>query len=431
MIPEVLSGRTLELPSLSIYVNSTNIALIFGVLLISFFVSVYSIGADRGGRLRSEIYVFSVLLFVFCMLGIIMVYDLFGIFIFVETTIGAAIILVAHSPTRISSEAAFKYLILTAISALFVLLGVLIVYILSGSSNLFVISSSSSQLTSNPHLLMLAVACFIVGLGADIGLVPFHGWVPDVWPASTPIINGFSCTEPLPLVFGLYKLIEPLYRIYPSNTIILLVGGVGLSSVMVGTLLAYRQTDFWRTIAYLTIEEFGKMALILGLFTPDSLIAGQILLVNSSLMKTGMVLSLGSVQICNNSSDLTLLGGLAEKMNKTMWGYIICSLSLAGIPPLSGFYAKWFFYSALHDFLLTHVGMIASVLVTLLISVSIIPLVILLRVFHRIFLGQLSPVSKNTKEAPLSMWFPGVVIAFIAILLGLQPNLLTALFRSS
>ncbi|MEM2094063.1 MAG: proton-conducting transporter membrane subunit [Candidatus Bathyarchaeia archaeon] len=379
--------------------------------------------------MRPELYNFSVLLFIFCMLGIIMVYDLFGIFIFVEITIGAAIILVAHAPNKISPEAAFKYLILTAISALFVLLGVLIVYILSGTSNLFVLAKNPGQLAQNPHLLMLAVACFVVGLGADIGLVPFHGWVPDVWPASTPVVNGFSCAEPLALVFGLHKLVSPMYNIYPTNTIIIIVGGVGLSSIAVGTLLAYRQTDFWRTVGYLTIEEFGKMVLILGLFTPDSFLAGQMLLVNSSLMKTGVVLSLGSVQICSNTSDLTLLGGLAEKMKKTMWGYLICALSLAGIPPLSGFYAKWFFYDALYSFLLTHVGPIASILVILLVSISLVPFVIILQVFHSIFFGKQSHISERTQEAPISMWFPALALAFTAVIWGLQPNLLMALIR--
>lgn len=430
MLPDVLAGHVLETPMLSIHADLTNIAAVVGVTLISFLVSVYNAMAEKGGHLRPHLYNFFVLLFIFCMLGLILVYDLFGVFLFVETTIGVAIILVAHAPGKLSPEAAFKYLIITAISALFVLLGVMIVYTLSGTSSLFTIVDAPGRLIENPRLLMLAVACFVVGLGADIGLVPFHGWVPDVWPASTPIVNGFSCAEPLALIFGLYKLTSPLYTVYPSTTIILLMVGVGLISVVWGVLLAYRQTEFWRMIAYLTIEEFGNTVLVLGLFTPESFVAGQMLLVNAALMKAGVVLSLGSVNIHSGTSDIGLLGGLAERMAKTVWGYIICALSLAGLPPLSGFYAKWFFYGAVYNFLSTRAGLIPSVLATVLLAfTSMIPLIILIRAFHNIFLGQPSKVSENVREAPLAMWLPSLAFASAAILLGLQPSLLTGLIR--
>ncbi|KPV62289.1 MAG: F(420)H(2) dehydrogenase subunit N [Candidatus Bathyarchaeota archaeon BA1] len=219
MIPNILVGHTLETPMLSLQVDLTNIAGVIGVTIIFFLVSIYNVKAEKGGRLKPCLYNFFVLFFLFCMLGLLLSYDLFGIFLFVELTIGVSIILVAHAPGKLSPEAAFKYLIITAISALFVLLGVLIVFMLTHTSNIFAIMGNPGPLIKNSRLLLLAVACFIVGIGADIGLVPFHGWVPDVFPASTPIINGFFCAEPIAFILALYKLVYPFYTIYPSNII--------------------------------------------------------------------------------------------------------------------------------------------------------------------------------------------------------------------
>jgi len=430
MIPDVLAGQTLETPMLSLQVDLTNMAGVIGVAVIFFLVSIYNVKAEKGGRLKPGLYNFFVLLFAVCMLGLLLSYDLFGIFLFVELTIGVSIILVAHAPGKLSPEAAFKYLIITALSALFVLLGVLIVFMLTHNSNIFAIVSNPGPLIENSRLLLLVVACFIVGIGADIGLVPFHGWVPDVFPASTPIINGFFCAEPIALILALYKLVYPFYTIYPSNIIILLMAGVGLASMVFGVLLAYQQTDFMRMIAYCSIDEFGHMVFALGLFTPLSFTAGQMYVVNGALMKAGVILCLGSVLISSGTRDMSLLGGLGEKMKKTSWSYIICALSLAGVPPLSGFYAKWLFYNVAYYFLLTQVGVFASVLaIILLLCISMIPFIFLIRAFHRIFLGQSSENLKDVDEVPFTMWLPTLVLASAAIILGLQPHLLLSLIR--
>ena len=431
MVPDVLVGQILETPRLSLRVDLTNIAGLVGVALIFFLTSIYNVKADKGGRLKPSLYNFFVLLFLFCMLGLLVSFDLFGIFLFVEMVIGVSIILVAHAPGKLSPEAAFKYLIITAVSALFVLLGVLIVFILTHNSNIFAIMANPSALIENSRLLMLVVACFIVGLGADIGLVPFHGWVPDVFPASTPVVNGFFCAEPIALILALYKIVYPFYAIYSSNVIIFLMVGVGLVSMVFGALLAYRQRDFMRMIAYCSIDEFGHMVFALGLFTSLSFIAGQAYVVNGALMKTGIILCLGSVFISSGTRNMDLLGGLVGRLRKTALSYIVCALSLAGIPPLSGFYAKWLLFNAVYNFLLPQAGAFVSVLaLVLLICVSMISFIFLLRSFHRIFLGQSTEDLVNVDEVPFAMWLPPAVLAGAAVLVGLLPNLLLSLISS-
>jgi formate hydrogenlyase subunit 3/multisubunit Na+/H+ antiporter MnhD subunit len=303
---------------------------------------------------------------------------------------------------------------------------------LTHNSNIFEIMANPNPLIENSRFLMLVVACFVLGLGADIGLVPFHGWVPDVFPASTPIINGFFCAEPIALILALYKLVHPFYSIHPSSAIVFLMVGVGLISMVFGVLLAYPQKDFMRMMAYCSIDEFGHMVFALGLFTSLSFIAGQVYVVNGALMKTGIILCLGSVFIGSGTRDMNLLGGLVGRMRKTALSYIICTLSLVGVPPLSGFYAKWLLFNAVYDLLLPHAGMIVSVLALILLtSVSMISFLFLVRSFHRIFLGQLAKNMVNINEVPVSMWLPTAVLAGAAVLVGLLPNLLLGLISSA
>jgi multicomponent Na+:H+ antiporter subunit D len=351
-------------------------------------------------------------------------------------TVGVSVILVAHNPSKLSTEAAFKYLIITAISALFVLLGTLIVFILTGNSNIFAIINNpdvQARLTNNPHFLMLAVACFIIGLGADIGLVPFHGWLPDVFPGSTIIINGFFCAEPIALILTLYNLVYPFHRIYPSNVIVALMMGLGLISMVFGALLAYPQKNFYRMLAYCSIDEFGHSVFALGLLTSSmSFVAGQYYLINSALMKTGMILSLGSVFFNSGIGNMDSLGGLLGKMKKTALSYIICALSLAGVPPLSGFYAKWLLYNAAYDFLLPLGGNVVAVsALILLVCISMISFIFLIRSFHRIFMGQSTQNLEKVNEVHLTMWLPTAVLAATAVLVGLQPNIFLSLIGAA
>ncbi|MEM4462036.1 MAG: proton-conducting transporter membrane subunit, partial [Candidatus Bathyarchaeia archaeon] len=242
MIPYCVIGEVLETTGLGLRADSSNIAALVSTAILFLLVSIYNMSAEKGGRLKPGVYNFFLLLFLCCMFGLLLSYDLFGIFLFVEMVIGVSIILVAHNPIKDSTEAAFKYLIITAISALFVLIGVLTIYVLTGESNILHLLGNIEKrmiLAENPRLLMFIVACFIVGLGADIGLAPFHGWLPDTLPASTIVINGFTAIEPIPLILALYRLVAPLYEIYPSSIIVALMLGTGLVSIIFGALMAY------------------------------------------------------------------------------------------------------------------------------------------------------------------------------------------------
>jgi len=427
MVPDVLAERTLETPILFLRLDQSNAAGMVAVAAIFLVVSVFNIHSEKGGRLSPSMYNFFVLLFEICMLGLLMAYDLFLILIFVELTIGVSIVLVAHAPIKLASESAFKYLILTAVSALFVLFAVLLVYILTGTSDITNIGREVNPLMESPRLMLLVVASFIIGLGADIGLVPFHGWAPDVFPASTPAVNGFFCAEPVAFILALYKLVYPFYAVYPSPIILGLMVGVGALSVLTGVVMAYSQTDSLRMMAYTSIEAFGQILLAFGLFTPLGFMAGQFYLVNGAFMKMGVLLSLGAVYHHTGTNDMEQLGGLVKVMRPVAVTYIFCALSVAGVPPLSGFFAKWLLYNTLNEVLLPYGLWASAAALIVLVSVSMVSGVYLVRSFQAIFLGPLGEKWKDVKDTPLALWLPAALVALLAVVLGLAPGLLLRL----
>ena len=424
MVSYILSDRTLETPDLFLKLDNSNAVGVLAVATIFLLTSIFNVHSERGGRLSPSMYNFFVLLFEVCMLGLLLAYDLFLIFFFVELTIGVSIVLVVHSSTKLASESAFKYLMITALSALFVLFSVLLIYILTGTSDLTRIGSELNPLIMSPRLILLAVACFVIGLGADIGLVPFHGWVPDVFPASTPAVNGFFCAEPVAFILALYKLVQPFYVIHPSPVIIGVMSGVGVISILTGLLMAYSQSDSLRMMAYSSIEGFGYMLLSFGLFTPMSFVAGVFYLVNGALMKMGVILSLGAIYNQTGTNDMSRMGGLIKKMKPIAAIYIVCALSLAGVPPLSGFFAKLLLYNALNEFLLPYGVWISTVILLALISASMVSGVYLINSFHRIFLGPLGDEVKNIGKPPLTAWLPLIVVVILAFILGVDPSMM-------
>jgi formate hydrogenlyase subunit 3/multisubunit Na+/H+ antiporter MnhD subunit len=115
-------------------------------------------------------------------------------------------------------------------------------------------------------------------------------------------------------------------------------------------------------------------------------------------------------------------------MDKTALSYIICALSLTGIPPLSGFYAKWLLYSVAYNFILELGGTAIAVLsLVFLICISMVTFIFLLRSFHQIFMGQATETTKEACEVRWAMWLPTIISAVSAVILGLQPQILLSL----
>lgn len=387
---------------------------------IAFLAAIYNLGLNPLGRFSLDKYGSLFLLLVFCFNYMVLVRNALTLFLLVEALIGVSVALVAHSPRNDAPEVAFRYLIVTTLSAFFVLVGVTLLFTSTGS---FSLDQYSYLSRDSERLLALACILFIIGLGADIGFFPFHGWVPDAFPASTSIVNVLTCAEHAPLFIGLYVLLLPVKETSYSDTISLTLATLGLVSIPLSYTLAFRQRDAFRRIGYYAVGEYGNIMLALGISIADpaSTPTWRAYLLNSSLMKAGILACLGLATATNAWEALT-----RRVRELVSISFIICSLSSVGMPPLSGFHVKLRYFLSVYVFTAERAGAwAASLLLIFLLGMTFTPLYFLITLLHELFLERL----RNSEGGKVGLRkvaavTPCVALALAAVVVGLWPGLI-------
>ncbi|MEM2110091.1 MAG: proton-conducting transporter membrane subunit, partial [Candidatus Odinarchaeota archaeon] len=237
-------------------------------------------------------------------------------------------------------------------------------------------------------------------------------------------VNSFVSVEGVPLFYALYQLIDPVFKANPSPYIIVLLSGVGALSIILGNLLAYKQKDYMRMIAYSCIDVYGHSALILGLFNPLAYTAGFFYLINASIVKMSLFQNLGVVTRLSKTTNMEEMGGLSNKLRKTSYIYLAGALSIVGIPPFAGFYAKILVYQTLYTFISTSNIILGALAVAGLMSLSLIALSYFILSYHKIFLGSVKNIKLDSSEPHILMWLPAAIGIALSLLIGLQPQLL-------
>ncbi len=427
-IPAVtVHGIILKHSILPMSVKPSSVGVLLSITLVAFLSSLYNFKAEQGGRLPPPVYSGFILLLLTVMIGLVVFDDLVILYILVETTIGVTVILVTHKKGKFPLQAAFKYLIITAVSAILFLAGVIILFNLTGDYSLISLYEKPWILRENSNLTLLAVALITAGLGADIGIAPFHGWLPDAVPASPDTVNSFTAVEGVPLFYALYQLVNPIFQAYPSPYITGLLAGLGAVSVIIGNLIAYQQRDYMRMIAYSCIDVYGYTALILSLFNTAAYTAGFFYLINASIMKMSLFQNLGVVEKNAETTNMNNLKGLAGKLGKTSYIYLASFLSLTGIPPFAGFYAKILAYNVIYNFIAASNIILGVLALTALISLSLVALAYFANSYHKIFLESAEKTGLKTGEPHILTWLPSLIGVAVSLIIGVQPQLLYVL----
>jgi NADH-quinone oxidoreductase subunit N len=249
-----------------------------------------------------------------------------------------------------STEAAMKYFVLGALASGFLLYGISMLYGATGTLDLSEIARASSSLTSNKTILVFALVFIVAGLGFKLGAAPFHMWVPDVYQGAPTAVTLLLGAAPKFAAFAICfrLLIEGLFSQVVDWQQMLLV--ISVLSMAVGNILALAQTNLKRMLAYSTISHMGFM--LLGLLSGVSdghvhLAASAyasamfyiVTYVLSTLGTFGMILLLARNHF--ESEQIDDLKGLNKRNPWFAFVMLLLMFSLAGIPPLMGFYAKF------------------------------------------------------------------------------------------
>jgi len=343
-----------------------------------------------------------------------------------------------------SAEAAIKYYIFGAMSAAFLLFGFSYLYGISGSTNLdrIVQESYFTSVSGGSPLLYLALAMIVTGLGFKVAAVPFHQWAPDTYEGapiasasfiasvskvasfallisiSVALAHGLGVGNPIRLVF--FNLGPSPQLAGPQAQWALLLAIVSVASMIVGNLAALVQSSVRRLLAYSAIAHAGYILLGLAFFS-SSLSAQAVLyyIVTYGLTTIGAFGVIGVVERAVGSDRLDAFLGL-HKRNPLLAGVLlVLFLSLAGIPPLVGFWAKFNLFAAV---LRASAGVVPFTLVALAIAFSAVSLYYYLQVLKRAYV---MPATDDSpiKAHPVTLVVL-VAIAVAVIVLGCFPALL-------
>ena len=342
--------------------------------------------------------------------GIVLVSDLFSLYVFLEIAAVSSFVLIASHKEKLALEGALKYLILSSLATVLMLFAIALLMFTSGSTSFVDIYAA---LHANQHgiFTILAVALFTCGLFIKGGIVPFHGWLPDAYssaPSEVSVLLAGIVTK----TSGIYTLARLLISVFgtsPQIEHILLLAGI--VSVFYGAFAALKQNDLKRMLAYSSISQVGYIVLGLGTGTGLGIAGAVFHIFNHSIFKTQLFANAAAIEKQTGTRDMEKLGGLAEKMPVTSATSMLAFLSTAGIPPLSGFWSKLIIIIALWQS-----G--NQVYAFMAVIASLITLAYFLSMNRRIFFGTLKIEFANIKEAGAGMLIPVIALSAITIAAG-------------
>lgn len=346
------------------------------------------------------------------MMGISITGDLFNMFVWIEISAIASYALVSFGVEAEELEASFKYMVMGEIGGMMLLLAIALIYAKTSTLNLADISISLQSL-KNTTFFWFILGLLLFAFSIKAALVPFHFWLPDAHPsAPAPIssllsgifikVLGIYTTARLTFnIFGLSRENAPLF----FNILI----GIGLLSIVFASLVALNQNDYKRLLGYSSVAQVGFIILGFGIGNYYG-IAGAICYILAHALAKGLLfLTSGSVVYATGTRDINRLAGLGERMPTTAWSFRIGGLSLIGLPPFVGFFAKLFIA----------LGAIKAGFLWLAITVigfSVITLAYLLKIENNVFMKQGKSVAK---ESPFTMRVAMVLLVVLIFAFGI------------
>ena len=392
------------------------------VCLIGWLAVLYSVRYTewlRGiEKPRIPYYYTLLLLNVSGLIGFSVTGDLFNLYVFLEIVSLSGYALVAVSGERIAEMAAFKYLLLGAISSLAILLGIGMLYGLTGSLN---IADVTGRLGNAPSLpVAVAFGALTLGFMVKAAVFPLHIWLPDAHAiAPSPVSAILSGLVVKIGIVGMFRLYQMAYgsgaiEMEGLNHVLMWLGAL---SIIMGAFFAVFQEDVKMMLAYSTISNIGYIVMGLGLASTFGVIGAAVHVFNHALIKATLFLGVGALIYRTGQRTLSGLAGVGRSMPVTTAAISIGAISIVGIPPTAGFLCKWYIalgaMEAGHPFFA-----FALVFGALFIFIYYIRMV---NAFY--FRTPTDPAVIDVKEAPASMLVPIIALAALCLIMGVLGRL--------
>jgi multicomponent Na+:H+ antiporter subunit D len=396
---------------ITLYADLFSAAMVILAGLIGLAVAVYSLGSMDADRERFGYYaIFHILLMGVC--GAFLTGDIFNLYVWFEVMLIASFVLMVLGGERAQLEGGIKYVTLNLMASALFLAAVGILYGVTGTLNMADLAHRLGRMSA-PGLTTALALMFLVAFGIKAAVFPLFFWLPASY--HTPPVAVSALFSGLLTKVGVYALIRVFTRLFVqdvgyTHTLILVIAGL---TMITGVLGAVAQTEVRRILSFHIISQIGYMVMGLGMLTPLALGGAIFYIIHHIIVKTNLFLISGMVLHLRGTHQLKNLGGLYRAYPGVSFLFLIPALSLAGLPPLSGFFAKLALVRAGLE-----TGQFAIVAVAL--GVSLLTLFSMMKIWNEAFWkpsGEDDP--PPTRSVPTALWLPTVGLALLTILVGL------------
>ncbi|OUS34633.1 cation:proton antiporter ['Osedax' symbiont bacterium Rs2_46_30_T18] len=353
------------------------------------------------------------------MLGIVSSGDVFNVFVFLEISSLSAYALIALGEDRRALWASFQYLIMGTIGATFILIGIGLMYQMTGTLNLDDLSRRLPEV-AHTRTVFSAFAFVIVGICLKLALFPLHLWLPNAYAYAPSIVTAFlAATATKVAIYLLIRFTFSVFGLSFSFTTLplqILFMVLGLLGIFVASTAAIYQKNVKHLFAYSSIAQIGYMIVGFSTSTVTGLTATLLHVFNHALMKSALFLALGAVMYRIGSVQLSQFQGLGRQMPFTMAAIVIGGLSLIGVPLTVGFVSKWYLLMALVE----NGWWLVAVLILL---SSLLTIIYVWRIFEVAYFKPPLLETEGIKEAPISFLIPIWILVMANIYFGIDTRL--------
>ncbi|UUP18885.1 putative monovalent cation/H+ antiporter subunit A [Nitratireductor thuwali] len=407
------------IPSLDVdfswYIDGLSLTFALLISGIGALIVLYAGGYLKGHAHLGRFFSF-ILMFMGAMQGLVLADGFLTLFVFWELTSITSFLLIGFDHAREASRrAALQALIVTGLGGLSLLAGLLLIWNMTGLGSMSALLEAESALREAP-LYLAALLLVLGGAFTKSAQFPFHFWLPNAMEAPTPVSAYLhSATMVKAGVYLVMRLNPVMGDTVAWETILPIFGG---TTLIVGTLLAVRQTDLKLMLAYTTVASLGLLVMLTGFGSEKAAEAAVLYLVAHSMFKGALFMVAGGIDHEAGTRDITRLGGIGRAMPITFAAAVLAAISMGGLPPFFGFLAKEEIYAGLWQGggwsgLMTLVAIVGNALMFAIgFAVALKP-----------FTGPEVETPKHAHEGPVLLWLGPLVLGVAGLLTALASTL--------
>lgn len=401
---------------ISVVVDMIAALLVLTSSLIVFFVSVYSFQSI--GEPREKYYFYVMVMFMLSGInGAFLTGDIFNMFVFFEVFLLSSYILITLGGEKRQLREGFKYILINLVSSNFFVLGLAYLYSVGGTLNMADLQIKFTTYDGDTTGITIVAIVFLLVFATKAGVFPLYSWLPNSY--ATPPIPILALFGALLTKVGIYAIARTYSLFFVDNveftSQMLLV--LAVLTIIAGCIGALAYLDMKKVIIYNIIIAVGVILVGFAIMDMAGSIGAIYYLVHDMIIKAALFLLIGIIIYRTGETNSEQLGGLIKVHPVLGWTFFIAGLSLAGVPPLSGFYGKLFIVESAitNDYYFSAIIVLLS---------SLVVLYSVMRIFINVFWGEDMDFERLKQVKMDKMMFSAISLVVVAVLFGLGADLL-------